>query len=268
LKSIIVACGLLFTSSAAFGSDSINWTGFYVGAFGARTSLDVRSEASARPWVIGPGIGSEQAADAMVKAMTYSQREKDVNINPGLYAGYQWQYGSFVVGLEADLQRGGSLEQTGANRVRLVGFTNVQNYEYAHQFELDHVSTLRGRLGYADKNWLVYVTGGLAHGRVSSSLESYAPFDGPSSPRPISPHHNSYDAFSKTGWTVGLGGEVSLSSRIRLRTEIIHYDLGSIQPLSQSMISYPSGVIFASAVGEVDSKLSGTAIRVGLNYAF
>jgi outer membrane immunogenic protein len=268
LKAIIFSVGLLFTSSAAFGSDSINWNGFYVGAFGAATSLDVRSDASARPGELGAGIGAGQAADAMAATMTYARRDTNAEINPGLYAGYQWQHGSFVVGLEADLQRGGSLKQTGDNRVKLRSFSNVQSYEYAHQFDLEYISTLMGRLGYADKNWLVYVTGGLAHGRVSSSLDSYGPLDGPVAPQPIFLRQNTFDEFSKSGWIVGIGGEVSLTSRLRLRTELVHFDLGDVRSLSQSKILHENGDLFASAVGEVDSKLSGTAIRVGLNYAF
>jgi outer membrane immunogenic protein len=261
--------GLLSTSSAAFGSDSINWTGFYVGAFGAATSQDVRSNASARPGSLGAGIGAVQAADAMAATMTYSRRDTDTEINPGLYAGYQWQHGSFVVGLEADLQRGGSLKQTGDNRAYLANFpSNFQNYEYTHQFDLEYFGTLKGRLGYTDESWLVYVTGGLAHGRISSSLNSYSPLGGPVAPPPIFPQNKSHDEFSRSGWVVGLGGEVSLSSRLRLRTELVHFDLGEIRSHSQSTVLHSDGTLFSSAVGEVDSHMTGTAVRIGLNYAF
>ena len=61
--------------------------------------------------------------------------------------GYNWQYGQFVFGAEADLQGSGA-EDTFA----------------AYKFSNPWFGTVRGRAGYAMNNVLAYATGGLAYG--------------------------------------------------------------------------------------------------------
>src|SRR5512138_2655770 len=81
----------------------------------------------------------------------------------GGHAGYNFQWGSLVAGVETDLMWSGikgSAELTG--KVDTVPFAvRVSN-------NLDYLGTVRGRLGYALGSLLLYGTGGLAYGRVSN----------------------------------------------------------------------------------------------------
>src|SRR2546421_9728453 len=61
--------------------------------------------------------------------------------------GYNWQFGQYVFGLEADLQ-GSAAEDTFA----------------AYKFANPWFGTVRGRAGYAMNNVLFYLAGGLAYG--------------------------------------------------------------------------------------------------------
>ena len=94
----------------------------------------------------------------------------------GGQVGYNWQYGQYVFGLEADLQ-GSAANDTFA----------------AFKFSNPRFGTVRGRAGYAMNNVLVYVTGGLAYGGGRVEF-------GPAS-----------ETQTHLGWTLGGGVEVGLT---------------------------------------------------------
>ena len=104
--------------------------------------------------------------------------------------GFNWQFGQYVFGLEADLQ-GSAAQDTFA----------------AYKFANPWFGTVRGRAGYAMNNVLLYVTGGLAYGggRVD------------------------FGAFNETqthlGWTLGGGVEVGLTPNWSARAEYLYVRL-------------------------------------------
>ena len=108
----------------------------------------------------------------------------------GAQFGYNWQFGQFVFGAEADLQGSGA-EDTFA----------------AWKFSNPWFGTVRGRAGYAMNNVLAYATGGLAYGggRVD------------------------FGALSETqthlGWTVGAGVEVGLTPHWTAKAEYLYVRL-------------------------------------------
>jgi outer membrane immunogenic protein len=67
----------------------------------------------------------------------------------GVQAGYNWQFGQWVVGLEGDIQGSGASDTFAA-----------------WKFSNPWFGTLRGRGGFAMNNILIYGTGGLAFGNV------------------------------------------------------------------------------------------------------
>lgn len=104
--------------------------------------------------------------------------------------GYNWQSGSFVLGVEADLQASGADDTFGA-------------YKFANPW----FGTLRGRAGYAMNNVLIYLTGGFAYGggRVN--------FGGLS------------ETQTHPGWTVGGGVEVGLTPNWSAKAEYLYVEL-------------------------------------------
>lgn len=77
------------------------------------------------------------------------------------HAGYNWQVGQFVLGVEGDIS---SPSQRRSASYGPVGFLNPETFTT----EIRWLSTLRGRAGFAVNNWLFYATGGLAAADISN----------------------------------------------------------------------------------------------------
>jgi outer membrane immunogenic protein len=116
---------------------AFSWTGFYVGAnagYGWNTDSSVSI----------PGLGPvDLDGDGFVG---------------GAQVGYNYQIGSFVVGLEADIQR------AGFDNVREVAFPDPLTGTVVRiNDNLDWFGTVRARAGVAFDRVLVYATAGLSY---------------------------------------------------------------------------------------------------------
>jgi outer membrane immunogenic protein len=135
----------------------------------------------------------------------------------GAQIGFNWQTGQFVFGVETDLQISGAEDRFAA-----------------WQFSNPWFGTLRGRIGYAFNNILVYGTGGLAYGSLHADVlgatESHAAF----------------------GWTAGLGLELGLTQNWSVRAEYLYVGLG--------------GHNFGITGGSHD--IDSSVFRMGVNYRF
>jgi outer membrane immunogenic protein len=197
----------------------------------------------------------------------------------GAQAGYNYQFSrSFVAGLEADIQ-GSTLRQNlnvtstegqlnvfgGSPGPFWVTTTTVSN-------RLDYLGTMRARLGVIPTpNLLLYSTGGLAYGGVSSSTQINFNNTGGAVPG------SSSGSFSGTrvGWTVGGGLEWMFSPNWTTKLEYLYYDLGSARyatggysaDLGFFSTGFPdSGV---QTVGtSTTTHFNGNIVRVGVNYKF
>jgi outer membrane immunogenic protein len=112
----------------------------------------------------------------------------------GLQGGYNWQFGQWVVGGEADLQ-GSSANDTFA----------------AWKFSNPWFGTLRGRAGYAINNILIYGTGGLAFGSVRAEAL------------------NLTETQTAAGWTLGVGAEVGITQNWSAKAEYLYVNLNNSQ---------------------------------------
>ncbi|HVY19554.1 MAG TPA: outer membrane beta-barrel protein [Bauldia sp.] len=119
----------------------------------------------------------------------------------GGFLGYNLQTNqNLVVGLEGDV--------TFANRDGLSNGLAVHN---------NWNGTLRGRIGYAMDRFMVYGTGGLAVGGLSSSSTS--------------------ESATKVGWTAGAGIEAALTDKVTGRVEYRHTDLGAFPTGGSNVVS-------------------------------
>ena len=114
----------------------------------------------------------------------------------GATAGYNWQAGPVVFGLEGDIDWSG---QRGSGSCG-VTTCNVRN---------DYLATIRGRLGYAMDRWMPYITGGAAIGNVKTSIAGLGDTNN-----------------TKGGWTVGGGIEAAIAGPWTAKVEYLHVDLG------------------------------------------
>jgi opacity protein-like surface antigen len=181
----------------------------------------------------------------------------------GLQAGYNWQSGPVVAGVEADISAagiGGRASGSYAFRpVFLVGdFDNYTGTVTVTQ-DIDYLGTLRGRLGYASNNWLFFATGGLAWAHVKASLDSsHARL---TNNFPIPGVLGALDGHASTsgynvGYAVGGGGEWAFAPRWSLKAEYLYLNLGH-----QLSLSIPATSLAAS-----DIELH--TFRIGLNRQF
>ncbi len=193
-----------------------DWTGFYVGghvAFSQGRGTSTLSNPD--PTSVGDSFGS---------------------LYGGVQAGYNYVFPSrLLLGTEADITFPNF--QTGADGSIFTGGT-AQGTTVTDQ--IDYIATLRGRFGYAFDHWLIYATGGFAWSQARFG-ETNAAGD------------EDLILLTRTGWTLGLGGEVAIAPDWTVRIEYLYDRFGSVSGV------FPSGTGYHS-VFDINTW------RVGLNY--
>jgi outer membrane immunogenic protein len=237
---LVLGCGAAWAADPA-ATTAYNWTGYYVG-------LNTGVAKNNSGYTTGNGHEFLASGSFYNPAFTV-----------GGQAGYNYQVGNFVYGLETDINYDTTDDSSTGHFGALVappgGPVGAARIGYTVNQQLDYFGTLRGRLGYtpADR-LLLYVTGGLAYGYVSSStnLHFYDPsrFSGSSSGMQV-------------GWTVGVGGEYALANNWSVKLEYLYVDLGS---MSYNFHSGALGTPLPVVTTTVNT--AQNVIRVGLNYKF
>jgi outer membrane immunogenic protein len=215
-----------------------DWSGFYVGGnagygFG---SANVTSS-------VGPGGLND---DAIAAAQSPSLSPK--GFTGGLQAGYNYQMGSWVFGIEADINYFGLKASDTTTAIYPLGggaFTTSATVK------TDWLFTLRPRIGYAFDRFMIYGTGGLAMTSVKYDEEFSSVFGETES---------ASGSKMKLGWTAGLGAEYAIWSRWTLKAEYLYANFGSI--------SVDGTTNIAGATFTHDTKLHSHIARLGVNYRF
>jgi outer membrane immunogenic protein len=159
-------------------------------------------------------------------------------------AGYNWQSGPLVLGLEGDMSW---TDMSGATTGS--PFAPCGGAVPACRTRLDSLGTARARLGYSLGSFMPFVTGGLAVGDLHGS-EGDVPANGAA---------GSGDTY-RVGWTVGGGVEDQFTPHWSGKLEYLHVDLGNGPVFTDTM---PSG---ATAAQHVDFRTD--ILRAGINYKF
>jgi outer membrane immunogenic protein len=156
--------------------------------------------------------------------------------------GYNWQHGSFVYGLEGDWS------WIGAKATHLTNLRQIST-----SFDVNWLSTIRGRAGLALDSTLFYLTGGAAFGHIENAF-AFLVNDAVA----LSITQNE----TKAGWTVGAGIEHMLAPNWTSRAEWRYVDLGktgvACRPGTFTCEDVPSGE-FSNAL------MLGL---IGVNYKF
>jgi outer membrane immunogenic protein len=201
------------------------WTGFYVG-------LNV-----------GGAFGSSRNAFDIAGFDLPPFKTSPAGVVGGGEAGYNWQTGPWVLGLEANFEGSGlSGSRTAPCPPPLCGAVAPS---YAQK--LPWFGTLRPRVGYALGNWLVYATGGGALGQVDTSataaVGSFVATDNRTQAR--------------GGWTIGGGVEVELMAGWSAKIEYLYVDLG------RRTTTYLLDPPISNA-----SRFNANVVTAGVNYHF
>jgi outer membrane immunogenic protein len=171
--------------------------------------------------------------------------------------GYNWRFGNFVTGAEADISWSGirgSKTQSPIIQNNGTPFPGAGLIKASE--DIDWFGTVRGRLGIVpvDK-WLIFATGGLAFANVKySATTDFRPVG--TEQYPASVHK------TKTGWTLGLGTEWAAQSNLSVKFEYLYYDLGHESELASPQPPLPPFAV------KYKWQMTGNIVRFGLNYSF
>jgi outer membrane immunogenic protein len=172
----------------------------------------------------------------------------------GAQAGYNWQKGSLVYGLELDL----SAFRLDASRSAGRHYSGqTLSYVINTSIDTDWLSTTRLRLGWASYNALVYVTGGLA---LTTLQVSNSFVDTNTTPATGASHSSDM----KTGLALGGGFEWAVDRNWILRGEYLFLDFGSVTT-NATIIHTPTA---SSNQISTSGDLSAHIVRAGLSYKF
>lgn len=154
-----------YSKAPAVVAPLTNWTGFYIGGMG--------------------GYAAENTSDPLAMKGGFA----------GATVGYNWQFGTFVAGLEAD----GAWADVSQSSTQ-PGVTVTA--------KADALATVRGRFGVAFDQVLLYGTGGLALADAKISASSGG--------------LTLSDSKTLTGWTAGAGVEWMFMPRWSLKAEYLY----------------------------------------------
>ena len=181
-----------------------NWGGFYLGAMGGYAQEN------------SSGIGTLSGGFA------------------GGTAGYNWQTGNLVLGIEADA----AWADVGATIGLFGGLASVSD-------RIRDMGTVRGRVGYAFDSVLIYGTAGYAwaDNRITATALGLGSIS---------------DSHFHSGWTAGAGVEVMFAPKWSVKAEYLYRSFESQ--------NYFAGVI--SPAGLASGTLNLNSVQVGVNYHF
>lgn len=245
LLALAGAAAVLFGGSAAWAADlpvkapaavtpayaPYNWTGFYVGGN------------------IGGGWGSHRTIATLGGATLVDATAHPDGVVGGGQIGYNWQTGSWVFGLEADIQGSGQ-KGSWTQSFAVLGFPGTTTTSD----KLDYFGTVRGRVGYAWDRQLVYFTGGWAYGR--ETINNTTTVGG------ISVITNGHNDITN-GWTLGGGWEWAFADHWSAGVEYLYIDFGTDSAGTGSAAIPGVGVLTVS-----DNHLTDNVVRAKLNYKF
>jgi outer membrane immunogenic protein len=267
---------------------AFSWTGFYVGA-----NIGYSDGRSNNVWDISAAniiVPNAQCGPADVRFCVNGQNSnKLTGAIGGFQAGYNWQSGRFLAGVETDWQ----ISDQKADQLFNFGFINAGNLfpgafvSGAYTQRLQWLGTLRGRVGITADRVLFYGTGGLAYGQVKidGSATSSGFFTGiPGAPACTGPGPfgstcqlaNWSNSSTKVGWTVGGGLEAAISNGWTVKVEYLYVDLGTVRtsfatlPGCYGTPIFPGGICtgVSAGTGNINSRITDNIVRVGFNYRF
>jgi outer membrane immunogenic protein len=228
-----------------------SWTGFY---FGVNAGYGTGDDS--------PVTTTGQAA-INVTNVAAGARPASVDLSPdgfigGAQIGYNYQVGTFVYGLETDIQYTRFIDRRTVTTTATNGTDRLDN---RFTQELEYLGTFRARLGIAADRALFYVTGGLAYGKIDNAVSFTGPLPGA--------NEQFAGGISRTqvGYTVGAGLEYAFTNNLSFKAEYLYYDLGDHDQVNvASVFSFP----LSEGGSGYNSRFrnDGHILRGGLNWRF
>jgi outer membrane immunogenic protein len=197
--------------------------------------------------------------------------ESDTAAFGGVQAGYNWQAGALVFGVEGDIGFSGEsarrnvvLPSGALINAGLAAITEpgAEGFNGRLTSSIDWLAAVRGRIGVTAGPTLFYATGGVAFAETNVEAGYLSLIGAP--PGALVPALFEDDTM-RVGWTVGAGIEALLTDRLSAKVEYSYADFRSSTSQLGFYIDDPTST--RQSVFVKDS-LSLHAVKIGFNYRF
>jgi outer membrane immunogenic protein len=221
---------------------AFSWTGFYVGLNAGASFADVKWDHTAT----GAWLGTTTKTGLDTFGDGSSNR---TNFTGGIQAGYNYQFGALVAGIEADIGYFSTKRRTQTSAVIAAGRIDFTTNTGAG----DYLGTVRGRIGVAFDRFLIYATGGLAITETRLSQQVFFAATGSTA--------SGSSSKTQVGYTIGAGAEYAFTNNWTVKAEYLFLDFGK----NNTTLFNPAFPTFTHAV---ESKNRAHIVRAGVNYKF
>ncbi|MGU3361701.1 outer membrane protein [Methylobacterium sp. M6A4_1b] len=253
----------------------IDWNGVYFGGHGGYSSASAGFKNAYTPLIANALRYSTAESDFNASSMLSSRGGGAEGASYGAFIGFNYQFEESVIGIEADYTRfdrtASTRDSIGRFKVGSDGYMETVSLNGAAASRIEDYGTIRARGGYAIGNFLPYVTGGLAIGRIHTDQSvaiqyygydtvAYKANQALTSGKPIAVKNYGYtangfdpnnpeagtpttrtvqNAKAKTmgGFTLGAGLEFALTSNILLRAEYQYVMFNDFQQSAANRIA-------------------------------
>jgi outer membrane immunogenic protein len=247
----------LLSAPAAFAADlpsmksapaapviSSDWTGFYAG-------VETGASINTANWNT-----TALAVGAPVDVTSNLYRLNNSAFRLGALAGYNWQFNTWVLGVEGDFAGDMGARKTAVGLPGTIAYLAATPSSDSIGLQSTFDFALRGRLGYlVAPSTLVFATGGVAF--INAKYSANCAGVNPNTSWCAAPDAGSSSGI-RTGWTVGGGAEQRLNDRWSLRAEYRYTGYGA---QSYTLLTGTDALTFKS-------NLSSQIATVALVYKF
>ncbi|HEY2169903.1 MAG TPA: outer membrane beta-barrel protein [Candidatus Angelobacter sp.] len=244
---------VLFAIGSANAADE-DFKGFYVGA--------TAGGAFGRPKVdTAPSFSPTGYFAATSTPAIASASNQIINTNgftAGGTAGYNFQWESLVVGLEADY---GAMNLSGSTTVTGVyPCCAPTTFTVAQTAKTSWVFTIRPRIGVVFGRFLLYGTAGAAITNVKYTglfTDTFA-----------TAHESAAIDETRAGWTAGVGGEYHFSHHLSVKGEYLWTDFGTASIPTSGLTAFTPPIAFPTNIFTHTVNMRAGIVRAGINFRF
>jgi outer membrane immunogenic protein len=253
LKGTCAFVVVLFALGSAKAADD-DFKGFYVGvnaggAFG-------RAKVDTAPSFSPTGYFASSSTPAITNA---SNQTIDTNgFTAGGTAGYNFQFESLVVGLEADY---GAMNLSGSTTVtQTYPCCAPTSFTVTQTAKTSWVFTLRPRVGVVFGRFLLYGTAGTAITNVKYTALFTDTF--------ATAHESAAIDETRPGWAAGGGGEYHLGRHLSIKGEYLWTDFGVASIPTSGLTAFTPPIAFPTNIFTHTVNVRAPIVRAGLNFRF
>jgi outer membrane immunogenic protein len=254
--ALLAAAASLGAMPASAAPPVFDWSGLY---FGAQGGL-------ATPTFSATGEASSGSLGSMTDTQSYGGPSAG---EVGVFAGFNFQNaGGLVFGAEADFNwvklagtSGPLFDLTLPAGTCTSGVSSSYICIGPVSTAVNWYGTVRGTIGQSFGQLLLYGTGGLAYGQVTSSVTGVWKI---ATVVPSDPFFDVESTAVRFGWVAGFGAALALNNYVTVKFEGLHVDLGHRTIASGSGTVEPVPDTFVPYAASVKDRAAFNTLRIGL----